>query len=200
MSTLHTAYGVGVEEPVGDRVLVTGSRNVRRLWMGSVVSSLGDWFNTIALCVLIMSGHAASAGNGVLSTVMLQKRTTDRLRGRVFSEGLLVGAPRGEYRIPFGFHGRRAEDGWPGGGSKMRGQNQASQQKRADLQAEGPPAMGGARDVGAQPGRGYMLPPSRCGMESARRYWRVPPFFVVTPSTWPSPLVMMREPGTPLSR
>lgn len=95
MSTLHTAYGVGVEEPVGDRVLVTGSRNVRRLWMGSVVSSLGDWFNTIALCVLIMSGHAASAGNGVLSTVMLQKRTTDRLRGRVFSEGLLVGAPRG---------------------------------------------------------------------------------------------------------
>jgi MFS family permease len=43
------------------------------------------------LCVFVVAGHAASAGNWVLSTVMLQKRTADRLRGRVFStEWLLV--------------------------------------------------------------------------------------------------------------
>ena len=43
------------------------------------------------LCVFVVSGHAASAGNWVLSTVMLQKRTADRYRGRVFStEWLLV--------------------------------------------------------------------------------------------------------------
>ena len=46
---------------------------------GSVVSLFGDWFNTIALYVialyvLIMSGPAASAASGVLSTVMPQKR------------------------------------------------------------------------------------------------------------------------------
>ncbi|MFP4227748.1 MAG: MFS transporter [Salinivenus sp.] len=44
-----------------------------------------------ALCVFVVAGHAASAGNWVLSTVMLQKRTVDRYRGRVFStEWLLV--------------------------------------------------------------------------------------------------------------
>ncbi|MFO8098026.1 MAG: MFS transporter [Salinibacter sp.] len=44
-----------------------------------------------ALCVFVVVGHAASAGNWVLSTVMLQKRTVDRYRGRVFStEWLLV--------------------------------------------------------------------------------------------------------------
>jgi MFS family permease len=36
-------------------------------------------------CALVVAGHAASGGNWVLSTVMLQKRTEDRYRGRVFS-------------------------------------------------------------------------------------------------------------------
>jgi MFS family permease len=44
-----------------------------------------------AVCVLVVAGHAASGGNWVLSTVVLQKRTEDRYRGRVFStEWLLV--------------------------------------------------------------------------------------------------------------
>ncbi|PEN13566.1 MFS transporter [Longibacter salinarum] len=44
-----------------------------------------------AVCVLVVIAHAASASNWVLSTVMLQKRTEDRFRGRVFStEWLLV--------------------------------------------------------------------------------------------------------------
>jgi hypothetical protein len=44
-----------------------------------------------AVCALVAMGHAASGGNWVLSTVILQKRTDDRYRGRVFStEWLLV--------------------------------------------------------------------------------------------------------------
>jgi len=43
------------------------------------------------ICVVVIAGHAASAANWVLSTVMLQKRTEDTYRGRVFStEWLLV--------------------------------------------------------------------------------------------------------------
>jgi predicted MFS family arabinose efflux permease len=53
------------------------------------------WTSTVTgialICVFVVVGHAASAGNWVLSTVMLQKRTADRYRGRVFStEWLLV--------------------------------------------------------------------------------------------------------------
>lgn len=59
------------------------------------VVGLLPWTPTAAgialLCVFVVAGHAASAGNWVLSTVMLQKRTADRYRGRVFStEWLLV--------------------------------------------------------------------------------------------------------------
>jgi len=59
------------------------------------VVGLLPWASTPAaialLCVFVVGGHAASAGNWVLSTVMLQKRTADRYRGRVFStEWLLV--------------------------------------------------------------------------------------------------------------
>jgi MFS family permease len=47
------------------------------------------WDPTMAVvvltCALVVAGHAASGGNWVLSTVMLQKRTEDRYRGRVFS-------------------------------------------------------------------------------------------------------------------
>jgi uncharacterized membrane protein len=39
----------------------------------------------VAVCTLVVMGHAASGGNWVLSTVILQKRTEDRYRGRVFS-------------------------------------------------------------------------------------------------------------------
>ena len=44
-----------------------------------------------AICTPVVLGHAASGGNGVFSTVPLQKRTVDHYRGRVFStEWLLV--------------------------------------------------------------------------------------------------------------
>lgn len=47
------------------------------------------WDSTAAIvvitCALVIAAHAASGGNWVLSTVMLQKRTADQYRGRVFS-------------------------------------------------------------------------------------------------------------------
>jgi len=65
--------------------------------------------------------------------------------------------------------------------------------KRAD-----PQIWGSARKEAQWPITDY-IPSSCCGIESARRYWRVPPFFVVTPSTCPWPEVERREAGTPLS-
>ncbi len=51
--------------------------------------SFVPWDSTMVIialtCALVVAGHAASGGNWVLSTVMLQKRTEDRYRGRVFS-------------------------------------------------------------------------------------------------------------------
>ena len=44
----------------------------------------------VALCAVVVAAHAASGGNWVLSTVMLQKRTEDRYRGRVFSTDWLL--------------------------------------------------------------------------------------------------------------
>jgi hypothetical protein len=55
---------------------------------GYVAASYAPWLQTTAsvavLCVLIMAAHAASGANWVLATVLLQKRTPDRFRGRVF--------------------------------------------------------------------------------------------------------------------
>ena len=46
---------------------------------------------TYLVAILVMTAHAASGANWVLSAVLLQERTIDRLRGRVFaSEWLLV--------------------------------------------------------------------------------------------------------------
>ena len=62
---------------------------------GYVAVSLAPWLSAAAsialLCVLILAAHAASGANWVLATVMLQKRTEDHFRGRVFgTEWMLV--------------------------------------------------------------------------------------------------------------
>jgi uncharacterized membrane protein len=44
----------------------------------------------VTVCALVIFAHAASGGNWVLSTVILQKRTEDRYRGRVFSTDWLL--------------------------------------------------------------------------------------------------------------
>ena len=48
-------------------------------------------FSLLVLCTLVIVSHAASGANWVLSTVLMQQRTADRFRGRVFAtEWLLV--------------------------------------------------------------------------------------------------------------
>lgn len=46
-------HDVEVPEQVGYGELIRGNVNFRRLWVGNIVSLLGDWFNTIALYTLV---------------------------------------------------------------------------------------------------------------------------------------------------
>ncbi len=43
------------DEQVGYLALISSNTNFRRLWLGTLVSQLGDWFNTIALYSLVAS-------------------------------------------------------------------------------------------------------------------------------------------------
>ena len=72
MPAPHTTHDVEVEEQAGYGALVTGNRNFRRLWGGTVISLLGDWFNTIALYVLVteLTGSPFALG-AVFLTKML---------------------------------------------------------------------------------------------------------------------------------
>jgi Major Facilitator Superfamily. len=104
IGVLFMARGIGTGVgPVVVRALFTD----RHQWptvIGGAVSLCGlcyagvalvPWGSSlpilVAICTLVVLGHAASGGNWILSTVILQKRTVDRYRGRVFStEWLLV--------------------------------------------------------------------------------------------------------------
>jgi len=98
IGVLFMARGIGTGiGPVIVRALFTD----RSRWstvLGAAVATCGacysiagllPWSETTGaialLCVFIVAGHAASGGNWVLASVMLQKRTEDRYRGRVFS-------------------------------------------------------------------------------------------------------------------
>ena len=47
--------GAGPERPSGYLELLRNNRNFRQLWLGQVVSQLGDWFNTMALYALLQN-------------------------------------------------------------------------------------------------------------------------------------------------
>lgn len=55
---------VGPERPVGYLELLRRNRNFRQIWLGQVVSQMGDWFNTIALYTIVLdltgSGRAVA--------------------------------------------------------------------------------------------------------------------------------------------
>ncbi len=54
----------GIREQAGYLELISQNANFRRLWIGTIVSQLGDWFNTIALYTLVdtLTGSAMALG------------------------------------------------------------------------------------------------------------------------------------------
>ena len=65
-------HDVEVEDQAGYWELIRGNVNFRRLWIGNIISLLGDWFNTIALYTLIveLTGSPLALG-AVFITKML---------------------------------------------------------------------------------------------------------------------------------
>lgn len=52
--------------PVGYIDLLRGNRGFRQLWLGQVVSQMGDWFNTIALYTIILNLTGSGRNIGLL--------------------------------------------------------------------------------------------------------------------------------------
>jgi len=93
---LYSARGLGT----GIGPLLARQIHDRRIWMfvtGLAITTSGLFYLGVAglgetywVLVPIVIAHAASGANWVLSTVMLQERVPDRMRGRVFSAELMV--------------------------------------------------------------------------------------------------------------
>src|SRR5258708_654674 len=65
MSQSGPANGVGYVE------LLRANRNFRRLWIGRVVSQLGDWFNSVALFTLLLSLTGSGRAIGYVLIIKL---------------------------------------------------------------------------------------------------------------------------------
>jgi len=53
-------------KPIGYIDLLRGNRNFRQLWLGQVVSQMGDWFDTIALYTIILNLTGSGRDVGLL--------------------------------------------------------------------------------------------------------------------------------------
>ncbi len=95
-------------QPVGYVALVRANLNYRRLWLGSVVSLLGDWFNTIALYALVLqlSGSAIAIG-AIFITKMLPWALASPVAGLIVDRydrrRLMIGADLVRAVIVLGF-------------------------------------------------------------------------------------------------
>src|SRR5882724_2532611 len=58
--------GLEAHAPVGYIELLRGNRNFRNLWLGQVVSQMGDWFDTIALYTIILNLTGSARNVGLL--------------------------------------------------------------------------------------------------------------------------------------
>ena len=56
----------GPEKPSGFLEVLRANRNFRQLWLGQVVSQLGDWFDTIALYTLLLNLTGSGRAVGLL--------------------------------------------------------------------------------------------------------------------------------------
>ena len=57
---------MGKNPAAGYVELLRGNRGFRQLWLGQVVSQLGDWFNTIAVYTIILSLTGSGRDIGLL--------------------------------------------------------------------------------------------------------------------------------------
>jgi MFS family permease len=57
---------LGVTQPVGYIELLRNNRAFRQLWLGQVVSQMGDWFNTIAIYTIILNLTGSGRDVGLL--------------------------------------------------------------------------------------------------------------------------------------
>lgn len=102
----HDDASIG--ERAGYGALIRGNANFRRLWLGSIVSLLGDWFNTIALYVLVveLTGSPLALG-GVFITKMLPWALASPLAGvlsdRFDRRRLMIGADGVRALVVLGF-------------------------------------------------------------------------------------------------
>ncbi len=108
MSGSFSTHDVDVDEQAGYWALVSGNVNFRRLWIGNIVSLLGDWFNTIALYVLVteLTGSPLALG-AVFITKMLPWAVSAPLAGvlvdRYDRRGLMIGTDGLRAVIVLGF-------------------------------------------------------------------------------------------------
>ena len=64
--TDSSGKGLGTNPPAGYIELLRGNRGFRQLWLGQVVSQLGDWFNTMALYTIILNLTGSGRDIGLL--------------------------------------------------------------------------------------------------------------------------------------
>jgi MFS family permease len=103
--------------PVGYVELVRRNRDFRLMWLGQVVSQLGDWFDTIALFTLVLRLGSGSAVSLVLVTRFLPSVVLGPLSG-VFADRfnrrtLMIASDVGRALVVLGFlFVRRPEHVW----------------------------------------------------------------------------------------
>ena len=108
MPTAPTPHDVEVDEQTGYWALVAGNKDFRRLWIGNLISLLGDWFNTIALYVLVteLTGSPFALG-AVFITKMLPWALSAPLAGvlvdRYNRRWLMIGTDAFRAVIVLGF-------------------------------------------------------------------------------------------------
>lgn len=79
-----TRHDVAIEQHAGYWQVIRGNTNFRRLWLGNLISLLGDWFNTIALYSLVaeLTGSPFALG-AVFITKMLPWAVASPLAGLI---------------------------------------------------------------------------------------------------------------------
>jgi len=92
LGLLYSARGVGtgIGPVIGRRLFIREQGWVRAMgfcmiWGGLMYFVVGLTSSLLIMLIFVFTAHAASGANWVMSTVLLQRRTLDTYRGRVFS-------------------------------------------------------------------------------------------------------------------